>query len=93
MHEDTMKDDWPAWLTRRETSDYLWQMHGVRLGHSALTQMAVKGNGPAFSKDGRLAVYARTDVDAWARQRRSPTVRSTRELRRIRAEAVDMEAA
>lgn len=86
-------EDWPAWLTRRELSEYLKAVHGVRLGTSALAAMAIRGDGPAFVKDGRLTSYHRPDVDIWALKRRSPKVRSTRELRRIRAEAVNLEAA
>jgi hypothetical protein len=85
--------EWPAWLTRRELADYLRQVHGIRLGVSALAAQAVRGDGPPFTKDGRLTSYHRPDVDAWAQRRRSPKVKSTREWKRLRAEAFDMEAA
>jgi hypothetical protein len=90
MHEDSMGDGWPAWLTRRELSEYLKDVHGIRLGTSALSAMAIRGDGPPFVKEGRLTSYPRPEVDAWAERRRSPVVRSTRELKRIRAEATDI---
>jgi hypothetical protein len=92
MSEGSMSDDWPTWLSRRETSEYLKTEHGIRLGISALTAMAARGNGPPFAKEGRLTSYPRAEVDTWAQQRRSPLVRSTRELRRIRASATDLHA-
>jgi hypothetical protein len=93
MIEVAMHDAWPDWLTRREMSEYLRAVHGIRMSISGLAAMAHRGDGPPFTKDGRLTSYPRAEADAWAKQRRSPLVRSTRELRRIRAEALDMEAA
>jgi hypothetical protein len=90
---DTMTDTWPDWLTRRELSEYLKSVHGIRLGTSALGAMAQRGDGPPFVREGRHTSYPRLPADDWARRRRSPVVRSHRELKRIRAEAVDMEAA
>jgi len=84
--------EWPDWLTRRELSDYLREIHGIRLGVSALAAQAIRGDGPPFTKYGRLTSYHRLDVDEWARRRRGPRVESTREWRRLRAEAVDVEA-
>jgi hypothetical protein len=74
--------DWPQWLTRREAADYLWTAHGIQFGVAALANAAVKGTGPAFSKQGgRLVSYWRPDVDEWARTRMSRKIRSTSELR------------
>jgi hypothetical protein len=73
---------WPQWLSRRETSEYLRQRHGISMGHAALANAALKGTGPRFQKDGgRLTVYWRPDVDDYARSRKSRRVRSTSELR------------
>src|SRR5262245_19763121 len=85
--------EWPEWLTRRELSDYLREVHGIRLGVSALAAQAIRGDGPLFTKDGRLTSYHRPDADAWALRRRGPKVTSTQEWRRLRAEAVDIQAA
>ena len=73
-------DDWPLWLTRRDTAEYLWQVHG---GVAALANAAIKaaGEGPPFHKHGGVRVsYWRPDVDEWAITR-SRRVRSTSELR------------
>jgi hypothetical protein len=91
--QNSMTNTWPDWLTRRELSTYLKETHGIRLGVSSLAAMAGRGDGPPFAREGRLVSYPRADADAWAQKRRSPLVRSTRELKRIRVEAVDMEAA
>jgi hypothetical protein len=83
---------WPIWLTRRETSLYLSEQHGIRLGPAALANLAVKGGGPPFHKDGgRLVVYYRPDIDAWA-PTRSRRVTTTSELRKVRAEAPQADA-
>jgi hypothetical protein len=77
-------DDWPLWLTRRETADYLWQAHGQKFGVAALANAAVKeaGAGPPFHKQGGVRVsYWRPDVDAWATTRRRRAL-STSELRK-----------
>lgn len=72
---------WPEWLKRHETADYLWVVHGIQFGVAALANAAVKGTGPAFSKQGKkLVSYWRPDVDEWARKRKR-RVLSTSELR------------
>ena len=50
--------DWPLWLTRRETADYLWQVHGQKFGVAALANAAIKaaGAGPPFHKQGGVRV-------------------------------------
>ena len=76
-------DAWPLWLTRRETADYLWQVHGQKFGVAALANAAIKeaGAGPPFHKQGGVRVsYWRPDVDEWATLRRR-RARSTSELR------------
>jgi hypothetical protein len=73
---------WPQWMSRRETSEYLRQRHGIKMGPAGLANAAVDGTGPPFSKDGGVrVVYWRPDVDDWARTRKSRRVRSTSELR------------
>ena len=77
--------DWPLWLTRRETADYLWQVHGQKFGVAALANAAIKaaGAGPPFHKQGGVRVsYWRPDVDEWATLRRR-RARSTSDLREI----------
>jgi hypothetical protein len=73
---------WPNWLTRQLTADYLRVEHGMRFGTAALANAATDGTGPPFTKQGgKLVSYWRPDVDEWARTRMSRKVRSTSELR------------
>jgi hypothetical protein len=73
---------WPNWLTRRLTADYLRAEHGMQFGIAALANAATDGTGPPFTKQGgKLVSYWRPDVDEWARTRMSRKVRSTSELR------------
>jgi hypothetical protein len=81
MIGDNMSE-WPPWLTRRELSDYLRIVHGMKFGVAALANAATDGTGPPFVKQGRkLVSYHRPDADLWARGRMSRKVRSTSELR------------
>lgn len=74
--------EWPPWLTRRLTAEYLLAEHGMQFGVAALANAATKGTGPPFAKQGgKLVAYRREDVDGWARARMSRKVRSTSELR------------
>jgi hypothetical protein len=75
-------EEWPLWFTRRELSDYLRIVHGMKFGVAALANAATDGTGPPFVKQGRkLVSYHRLDADEWARSRMSRKVRSTSELR------------
>ena len=61
-------------LTTKEAAAYL------RVSKSYLDKLRVYGGGPKFSRLGqRKIVYAKSDLDAWARQRR---FRSTSEYQR-----------
>jgi hypothetical protein len=82
---------WPEWLSRRESSDYLKEEHGVQAGYSSLSNLASRGGGPKFSrqgdKPGGRVIYHRQDLDEWARSRMSQRVSSTSELREHEAAA------
>jgi hypothetical protein len=71
--------DWPDWLKRPEASQYLWGMHGIQVGPASLANLASKGGGPAFHKDGFRVSYSRKDLDEWAPTRRQ-RVKSTSEV-------------
>jgi hypothetical protein len=47
---------WPEWQDRREASAYLKKVYGIKLGPAALANLAVKGGGPPFYKDGGKVV-------------------------------------
>jgi hypothetical protein len=75
---------WPNWLTRRLTAEYLLAEYGMQFGVAALANAATDGTGPPFTKQGgKLVSYWRLDVDEWAHTRMSRKVRSTSELRNI----------
>lgn len=77
--EKTMANevDFPAHLTsanllRKEVSEYLELIHGIKLVPSAPARMAVTGGWPPFDKPGLRSVYPRAELDAWANQRLGP---------------------
>ena len=59
-------------MRRRELSDYLREVHGIRLGPAALARLACQGRGPAFRYDGRFPVTTPASADAFARDRLGP---------------------
>lgn len=70
-------------LRRRDASTYLLERHGLDVAPATLQTMAVRGGGPAMSYFGRIPLYAKTDLDAWASQKVEAPVFST--AQRMRA--------
>lgn len=66
-------------LTRIEAARYLTDTW-FPCAPKTLAKLAVTGGGPAFCKAGRVPLYARGDLDLWAKGRISPRVNSTSEL-------------
>lgn len=64
-------------LRRNEASAYLLETHGVPLAVATLAKMATVGGGPKITYFGRIPLYARTDLDAWASSRLAAPVGST----------------
>lgn len=63
------------WMRTEPSADYLG------LKPATLVAYRQKGNGPRYSKLGKIAVYDIADLDAWAEARRiEPTVRHSSEL-------------
>jgi hypothetical protein len=54
-------------MTRKRTSQYIEEVHGVPCSTSSLSKMAVRGDGPPFAVVGRDALYDPDDVDPWVR--------------------------
>lgn len=71
----------PEHLSREAAAQYLREAHGLRCQPGLLTKLASVGGGPAYTKRGRFASYARPDLDAWAKERISRPVRQACELR------------
>jgi len=68
---------WGIRLSRREASEYLFEVHGVQLSQATLAKLAVTGGGPAFQKDGRYPRYTPPILDAYATARLGPLRAST----------------
>jgi hypothetical protein len=74
-------------LRRPQASEYLRERHGIEHSPDYLAKLAVTGNGPRFYKLRRTPIYTPEYLDEYAAAVRSPTVRSTSELRAARASA------
>lgn len=68
-------------LRRKEASAYLFERYGIERKTGTLAKLAVVGGGPAFHKVGRVPLYLRPDLDAWAMSQIGPKQRSTSDLR------------
>lgn len=71
-----------TFYTRHEASDYLATHWGIRRTPKTLAKLATTGGGPAYRKDGRLVLYAVTDLDEWAQTRLSARYASTSDYSR-----------
>lgn len=76
----TTERNWPARMRRGEVSEYLLQIHGVRLSPATLAKLASEGGGPPFLKDGRFPLYPRQSTDEFATARLGPLRRSTSDV-------------
>jgi hypothetical protein len=63
-------------LTRVEAARYLTDTW-FPCAAKTLAKLAVTGGGPSFCKAGRVPLYARGDLDVWAKGRIGPRVTST----------------
>ena|SRR5215510_4455288 len=68
---------WSRRMRRRELSEYLYEVHGIRLSPPTLAKLAVIGGGPEFQYDGRFPVTTPESADAFARARLGPPRSST----------------
>ncbi|HWT62502.1 MAG TPA: hypothetical protein VN150_07935 [Ochrobactrum sp.] len=66
-------------LRRKDVPEYLRITHGIDIAYATLEKLASVGGGPAMQYVGRFPLYNKTDLDEWANERLSPTVRSTSE--------------
>ncbi len=66
------------YLTTREASAYLTHSLGAKTAIATLEKLRCVGGGPVFCKfGGRSVLYAREELDRWARARLSPSFTST----------------
>ena len=68
------------YFRRAEAARYLREAYGIPCAPATLAKLACIGGGPAYRKAGKFPIYAREDLDAWAKSRLSKPVRSTSEL-------------
>ena len=74
-------------LSRKEASAYLYDIHGIRRSPATLAKYASVGGGPPFRKAARTPIYDPPQLDQWADEITSPTVRSTSQLNQSSSEA------
>ncbi len=66
-------------LRRKEVPNYLASKYGIDIAVATLNKLASIGGGPAMQYSGRIPLYHRNDLDAWAEARLSKLVNSTSE--------------
>ncbi|MGH6949382.1 MAG: hypothetical protein ACREH4_00770 [Vitreimonas sp.] len=76
---DITSRQWPQRLRRREASEYLAAVHGIRLRPATLAKLACTGGGPRYRLDGHYPVYEPAELDAFAVSRLGPLRSSTRD--------------
>jgi len=70
-------------LRRSEAAKYVTDKHGIPCSPKTLAKLAcVSSEGPPFRMAGRIPLYAKPDLDSWAKKKIGPLVRSTSEVRR-----------
>lgn len=71
----------PKYLRRVDAAAYIREKYSLPCATGYLEFLACNGGGPAFRRIGRWPVYEHADLDAWARSRMTPKVRSNAQLR------------
>lgn len=66
-------------LRRKDVPEYLLKVHGIDIAYSTLGKLASVGGGPAMQYSGRIPLYHKKDLDAWAVHRLTSRVISTSE--------------
>ncbi len=66
-------------IRRSEVPAYMLEKHGIPVALKTLNKLATTGGGPAMQYAGRIPLYNIEDLDAWAAERLSKSVRSTAE--------------
>jgi hypothetical protein len=70
----------PTRLRRGDVPAYLKEAHGVRVAKQTLAKYALTGDGPAYQRFGKFAMYPVAEIDRWAKARFSALAKSTSEL-------------
>jgi hypothetical protein len=59
----------PQYLRRKQASEYLLEVFGLRYAESTLARLCCQGRGPETVYDGRTALHTPEALDAFARSR------------------------
>ena len=70
-------------MSARDWSPYLRNEWGMRRTIGTLGNLAVKGGGPEFQKDGHRTLYSTTALDTCAARKLSQPIKSTAEFREL----------
>jgi hypothetical protein len=71
-------------LRRSEAAKYVTETYGLPCSPNTLAKIAcVSSDGPPFRLAGRTPLYPTSGLDAWARAKIGPLVRSTSEIRNV----------
>lgn len=74
--------DWPPNLRRQDAARYLREVHGIPVQPTTLSKwFCVSSDGPPAFKAGRIPLYPRDQLDAWAVKRLGPLRTSTTDQR------------
>ena len=69
---------WPSRLRRTAASRYLKEMHGIPVEPATLAKwFSQRSDGPPAHRAGRVPLYPRDALDAWATRRLGPLCSST----------------
>jgi hypothetical protein len=69
---------WPSMLRRTAASRYLKEMHGIPVEPATLAKwFSQRSDGPPAHRAGRVPLYPRDGLDAWAMRRLGPLCSST----------------
>lgn len=80
QHQQQREIPFPRFMRRMEAARYIRENYGIPCVSSTLAKYACIGGGPAFRRATRFPIYARDDLDTWAKSRMSKRVSSTSEL-------------
>ncbi len=64
-------------LRRKDVPEYLANKYGIDIAKATLAKLASIGGGPAMQYIGRIPLYHRDDLDAWAEMKLSKSVKNT----------------
>jgi hypothetical protein len=73
-------------MRRTKAATYITETYGFPCSPNTLAKLAcVSSSGPPFRLAGRVPLYPQSGLDAWARSKIGPLVRSTSERTRLAA--------